>query len=53
MQPRKDYEDYLRFVNDTYSAEMVDFMNTQSGEGKGPFGNSSRNSLLPKANDEP
>ena len=28
MQPRKDYDDYLRFVNDTYAGEMVDFMNS-------------------------
>lgn len=32
MQPRKDYDDYLRFVNDTYAGEMLDFMNN-SGQG--------------------
>lgn len=26
MQPRKDFDDYLRFVNDTYSEEMMAFM---------------------------
>ena len=30
MQPRKDYDDYLRFVNDTYAGEMLDFMQSQS-----------------------
>ena len=29
MEPRKDYDDYLRFVNDTYSEEMVAFMKSQ------------------------
>lgn len=54
MQPRKDYDDYLRFVNDTYAGEMLDFMNNSgqaSVEGS-RFGggnkadSSSRNSLL-------
>ena len=58
MQPRKDYDDYLKFVNDTYSGEMVDFLNNSgqaSVEGSNSrFGapavkstSTSRNSLLP------
>ena len=29
MQPRKDYDDYCRFVNDTYSEEMAAFMKSR------------------------
>ena len=55
MQPRKDYDDYLRFVNDTYAGEMLDFMNNSgqgSTDGGSRFGGKksesvSRNSLLP------
>ena len=34
MQPRKDYDDYVRFVNDTYSDEMVAFMKSTQDEGE-------------------
>lgn len=33
MEPRKDYEDYLRFVNDTYSEEMLAFVKSQNKDG--------------------
>ena len=26
MQPRKDYEDYTRFINDTYTDEKVSML---------------------------
>lgn len=27
MQPRKDYDDYTKFINDTYSDEKVNMLN--------------------------
>ena len=27
MQPRKDYEDYTKFINDTFSEQRVDLLN--------------------------
>ena len=50
MQPRKDYDDYLKFVNDTYSAEMLEMMSTsKSAVGGGKSVSGSRNSLLTPA----
>jgi len=27
MQPRKDYDDYSKFINDTFSEQRVDLLN--------------------------
>ena len=27
MQPRKDYDDYTKFINDTYTEEKINMLN--------------------------
>uniref|UniRef100_A0A7S3CJQ4 Uncharacterized protein n=1 Tax=Strombidium rassoulzadegani TaxID=1082188 RepID=A0A7S3CJQ4_9SPIT len=48
MQPVKDYEDYSRFINDTYNDDKVDLLNQSVKlEGKrGSFAKKSQNPIL-------
>jgi len=37
MEPRKDYEDYSRFINDTYADEKVNMLSQTVQSQKGHF----------------
>ena len=39
MQPRKDYDDYSRFINDTYTDDKINMMTqtVEMEEGRGTF----------------
>lgn len=41
MEPRKDYEDYSRFINDTYADEKVNML-SQTVENENKKGNFSK-----------